>query len=71
MVSLRLAKLPERVPVKLALSISPELHAALTDYQRLYAEQYGVEESLVELAPAMLAAFLESDREFAKRRRTG
>jgi len=66
--ALRLPKLPDRTPVKLSISILPELHQRLQDYAAAYAEHYGSEEPVVELIPAMLAAFLDSDREFARRR---
>lgn len=65
---LRLAKLPNRVPVKITFSAPPDLEAALQRYAELYAETYGQVEPLPELIPAMLAAFLESDRTFAKSR---
>lgn len=68
MSDLRLAKLPDRTPVKLSISILPELNQALLDYARLYAEVYGREEPVGELIPAMLTAFLESDRTFARGR---
>lgn len=64
--SLKLPKLPDRTPVKLSISILPELHQRLTEYATAYAEHYGSEEPVVELIPAMLAAFLDSDREYAK-----
>lgn len=63
---LKLAKLPDRTPVKLSISISPDLAEALNAYARLYRETYGQEESVTELIPAMLTGFLASDREFAK-----
>lgn len=66
MAALKLAKIPERTPVKLAIAISPDLNAALADYAALYAQAYGVTEPVVDLIPAMLAGFLESDREFGK-----
>ena len=66
MAELKLAKLPERTPVKLAISITPDLHQSLQDYAALYAEAYGREELIAELIPAMLAAFLESDRAFSR-----
>jgi hypothetical protein len=66
---LRLGKLPERTPIKLAISVMPDLHQRLQDYAAAYAEAYRVDEPLTELVPAMLAAFLDSDREFAKRRK--
>lgn len=31
---LKLAKLPDRTPVKLAITITPDLHEALHDYAR-------------------------------------
>jgi hypothetical protein len=71
MVDLRLPKLPERTPVKLTINVLPDLHRALNDYAALYAETYGREESVTELVPAMLAAFLESDRNFVRSRSTG
>lgn len=41
------------------------------DYAGAYAEVYGVAEPVAELVPAMLAAFVESDRAFLRRRRGG
>ena len=69
MAGLRLAKLPERTPVKLTISVSPELNQALADYAELYRETYGQAEPMQELIPAMLASFLEGDRAFVRRRR--
>lgn len=69
MTNLKLARLPDRTPVKLSISISPDLADALTAYAQLYREAYGQEETVTELIPAMLAGFLASDREFAKARR--
>ena len=66
---LKLAKLPDRVPVKLTISVSPELNQALADYAALYAKIYGQPEPVVELIPAMLSSFLESDRAFVRQRR--
>lgn len=68
MAKLKLARLPDRTPVKLALTIMPELHARLQDYATAYAATYGIEEPLAELVPAMLQSFLESDRTFLRRR---
>lgn len=63
-VNLKLSKLPDRSPVKLAITISPDLQTAL----QAYAAKYGVEEPVAELATAMLAAFLEGDRNFMRTR---
>lgn len=69
MAELRLPKLPDRTPVKLTLALSPELNQRLRDYAAAYASAYGREEPLAELVPAMLAAFLDSDRGFSRRKR--
>lgn len=68
MPDLKLGKLPDRTPVKLAITITPDLQAALEAYASIYAQTYGVEEPVVELVPAMLTAFLESDRSFVRAR---
>ena len=68
MADLRLGKLADRTPVKLAITITPDLQAALQAYAAIYAQTYGVEEPVAELVPAMLAAFLEADRGFARAR---
>ncbi|MBB5684987.1 DUF2274 domain-containing protein [Sphingobium boeckii] len=70
MPDIKLARLPDRTPIKLAISIPPELHNALLDYAAIYAEAYGAAVSIGELIPAMLAGFLEGDREFGKLRRS-
>jgi len=67
-VDLKLPQLPDRNPVKLSIAVMPDLHQALTDYAALYAQAYGREEPVTELIPAMLAAFLESDRNFIRHR---
>lgn len=69
MPDLKLGKLPDRTPVKLSITITPDLQAALQDYATVYAATYGAEEPVAELVPAMLAAFLESDRGFARSRK--
>ena len=65
---LKLPQLPDRTPIKLSISVMPDLHQALNDYAALYARTYGRDEPLTELIPAMLAAFLESDRMFTRNR---
>ena len=68
MVDLKLAQLPDRNPVKLTISVMPDLHQSLVEYAALYAQAYGRDEPVTELIPAMLAAFLESDRAFIRNR---
>jgi hypothetical protein len=66
---LKLRKLPDRTPVKIAISISPDLQMSLAAYADIYARTYGESETVQDLIPAILAAFLESDRLFAAQRR--
>lgn len=68
MPELKLSKLPDRTPVKLNISITPDLNQALSDYADIYRELYGQAEAVTDLIPHMLRAFLESDRGFAKAR---
>lgn len=68
MAELKLAKLPDRTPVKLAITVTPDLLNALRDYAAIYAQTYGTEEPVADLIPAMLTAFLESDRNFIRAR---
>jgi hypothetical protein len=67
-VDLKLARLPDRTPVKMTISVPPDLHQALAGYAALYAEAYGREEAVADLIPAMLVSFLESDRAFMRSR---
>ena len=67
---LKLAKLPDRTPVKVTISVKPDLHAMLTCYAEFYRQSYGEEESVAELIPFMLQAFMEADRGFQKARKS-
>lgn len=69
MPDLKLARLPDRKPVKLTIHILPDLEAALTDYAAAYEQAYGARESVAELIPYILKSFLDSDRGFARARR--
>jgi hypothetical protein len=69
MSSLKLQRLPDRTPIKLAISITPDLHRRLSEYAELYRDTYGADEPVIELIPHMLDAFLASDRQFAKARK--
>ncbi|MCJ8159168.1 DUF2274 domain-containing protein [Sphingomonas sp. LaA6.9] len=69
MPDLKLARIPDRTPVKLTILLSPELKRTLDDYAAIYNETYGESEALSELLPPMLAAFLASDHAFAKARK--
>lgn len=69
MPELKLAKLPDRTPVKITITVMPELHQALHQYASAYRATYGEAESVAELIPYMLDLFLDSDRGFAKVRK--
>lgn len=71
MANLKLGKLPDRTPAKITITVSAELNQALRDYSILYRAAYGESESVAELIPFMLEAFLESDRAFARARKEG
>lgn len=66
---LKLAKLPDRTPVKITMTVAPELHRLLQDYAAFYAKAYGSEETVAELCPYMLHTFLDADRGFQKARK--
>lgn len=42
MTDLKLSRLPDRTPVKLTITLPPDLHQALVTYAALYAENYGM-----------------------------
>jgi hypothetical protein len=69
MPELKLAKLPDRMPVKMTITVQPDLAKALREYAAVYRATYGEAESVEELVPFMLASFLEGDRGFAKARK--
>ena len=41
MAELKLPQLPDRTPVKVSISLMPDLHQALNEYAMLYATTYG------------------------------
>jgi hypothetical protein len=71
MPELKLAKLPDRTPVKIAIIVSPKLSKKLDAYADAYKGVYGAEERVSDLIPFMLEQFLDGDRQFKGRRRTG
>ena len=71
MANLKLAKLPDRTPAKITVTVGAELNQVLRDYATLYRATYGEAESVAELIPFMLKTFLDGDRAFAKARKEG
>ena len=68
--SIKLAKLPKRAQVKLSINLPPDVHHALTDYATIYQQQYGEAETIQNLIPFIITAFLEADSSFKKARKT-
>lgn len=68
MADLKLAKLPDRTPVKITINVLPDLNEMLSDYADAYQRAYGQVETVADLIPFMLRSFLEGDRGFARAR---
>jgi hypothetical protein len=68
---MKLGKLPDRAPVKLSTTLTPNLAARLRDYADFYAETYGTREEVADLVPFMLEAFLDADVDFRRACRAG
>ncbi len=66
---LKLAKLPDRTPVRIAINVSPALNRDLAAYAEVYRQAYGSAESVGDLIPFMLEAFLSGDRGFVQARK--
>jgi hypothetical protein len=66
---IKLSKLLDRLPVKLTVTLTPDLASRLRGYADLYAETYGVHEEPSELVPYILDAFLKGDVEFRRANR--
>lgn len=64
MPELKLAKLPDRKPVKISITVNPHLNQKLGAYANAYRGAYGDEEKVSDLIPYMLEQFLEGDRQF-------
>lgn len=69
MPDLKLDRLPDREPVRISITVSPELNAALQDYAEIYRRTYGQKETVAGLIPFMLHAFVNSDPGFRRARR--
>ena len=67
--TLKLDKLPDRQAVKITFTASPDLNAALNDYAEIYRRAYGQKESVADLIPFMLQAFMNADPSFKRARR--
>ena len=66
--TLKIARLPDRKPVKITISIISDLYEQIQDYVRVYEAEYSETETAQNLMPAMLEAFIQSDYQFRKTR---
>ena len=66
---LKLPQLPDRIPVKLTITLQPDVKKALDDYAAMYCRTYGADEPVAELVPFMLESFLKADAGFRKGRK--
>jgi len=67
--ALRIGKLPDLTPIKLTVSLEPEVHRMLEDYARIYGDRYGEAVKPAELIPSMITGFLATDNGFKRARR--
>lgn len=61
---LKLCKLPDRETVKITFAASTEFNRLLEAYAHAYQAEYGQKESVPDLIPHMLEAFIKADRGF-------
>ena len=64
--TLKIAKVRDTTPTKLAISVTPDLKGDLDIYARLYEQAYGDKQNMTALIPLMLEAFLAGDAGFKK-----
>lgn len=69
MMGLKLDQLPDRKPVKLTITVSPQLANDLEFYADIYRQNYGRQENVQDLIPFMLENFINSDVGFKKARK--
>ena len=67
---LKLGVLPDDRPVRISITIPADLKCALEAYAEAYAQESGRACEMKKLIPHILAAFLKSDRTFAKLKAT-
>ena len=64
---LKLGKLPDRETVKITFAASTELNRLLEVYAQAYESEYGQRETVSDLIPHMLEAFIKTDRGFRRK----
>lgn len=67
--TLKLQPLPDRETAKITFTADADLKAALNDYAEIYRKTYAKDESVAELIPFMLDAFINADAGFRRARK--
>ena len=67
--ALRIGKLPDLTPVKVTVSLEPEIYRMLEDYTCIYGDRYGETVKPAQLVPSMIAGFLAKDSGFKRARK--
>ncbi|MEL7452036.1 MAG: DUF2274 domain-containing protein [Pseudomonadota bacterium] len=67
---LKIGPIANTTPVKLPISVSPDLQRDLGDYALIYQRTYGSEVKIADLIPLMLEAFLAGDIAFKRARKS-
>lgn len=67
MAPLKLGRLPDRKTTKITFTASADLNELLTEYAAAYERQYGQNETIADLIPHMLEAFIRADRGFKRK----
>ncbi len=71
MADLKLGRLPDRTPVKLTISLTPDLHRLLEEYWAAYRAAYGDDRSnMTDLIPHIILGYIEGDRDFIRIRKS-
>ncbi len=68
--SLKIGAIPERKPVRITLSLPPDVHEALVDYAVIHAAEFGKKTPVNEFAILMIERFLDSDAAFRRARKS-
>lgn len=71
MVKLKLGPIADEKPVRITAEIPAEVHRDLVAYARVLGQQTGRTYEIGQLVAPMLKRFMDTDREFAKARRSG
>jgi hypothetical protein len=66
MTTLKIRKIPDRIPVKISLNLPPEVYRDLIKYAEIYKQEHGSVETPQLLASQMIAIFMQNDSGFKR-----